>query len=80
MKNNHKLCRKCFSATDNVVETAFADSKDALQRFVMLDSHKHAPSMCEAGSDDFRVCYVAENPKPAQMTHRATKPQMTTST
>lgn len=80
MKSNRDLCRKCFSATDSVVEETHADQAGALLRFVMLDAHQHAPSMCETGSGDFRVCHAAESTKTAQASHRAAKRQTATST
>lgn len=80
MKNNRDLCRKCFSATDNVVEEALADQEGALLRFIILEAHQHAPRMCETGSGDFRVCHAAESKKTAQATHRVAKRQTATST
>jgi len=78
MKNNRGLCRKCFSATDKVVEETLADQAGALLRFVALDAHRHAPSMCETGHGDFRVCHAAESTKAAEATHRAAKLQTAT--
>lgn len=80
MNNNRDLCRKCFSATDNVVEETLADQAGALLRFVSLDAHQRAPSMCETASGDFRVCHAAENMKTAQAINRAAKRETATCT